>query len=123
VEGARPLRGSRSWRSLAFLGLVIPVAVSALMVANRAAVVSERSLVTVQLGENRLNELLLAQAWTTSESRGTFGDERPGYRWELQQADWNSGAMTELMLDVFFQVQGQEQSVRLSTLVNEELTE
>ncbi len=109
--------------SLAFLGLVIPVAVSALMVANRAAVVSERSLVAVQIGENRLNELLLAQTWMTAASRGTFGDERPGYRWELQQADWNSGAMTELTLDVFFQVQGQEQSVRLSTLVNEELTE
>jgi type II secretory pathway pseudopilin PulG len=109
--------------ALAFLGLVIPVAVSAIMLANRAGVVSERSMIAVQLGENKLNELMLAQAWSTAESRGTFSDDRPGYRWELKKNDWQTGAMSELTLDVFYQVQGSEQSVRLSTLVNEELTE
>lgn len=106
--------------ALAFLGLVIPVAVGAIMIANRAAVVSERSMIAVQLGENRLNELMLANAWTTAESRGTFPDH-PGYRWELKRQDWQTGAMSELTLEVFYQVQGADQSVKLTTLVNEEV--
>jgi type II secretory pathway pseudopilin PulG len=105
--------------ALAFLGLVIPVAVSAIMIANRAAVVSERSMIAVQLGENRLNDLMLANAWTTAESRGTF--DHPGYRWELKKQDWQTGAMSELTLEIFYQVQGAEQSVKLTTLVNEEV--
>lgn len=106
--------------ALAFLGLVIPVAVRAIMIANRAAVVSERSTLAAQLGENRLNELMLANAWTTAESRGTF-EGYPGYRWELKKQDWETGAMSELTFEIFYQVQGSEQSVKLSTLVNEEI--
>jgi type II secretory pathway pseudopilin PulG len=107
--------------AMAFLGILIPVVISALTVSNRAAVVAERSTVAVQLGENRLSELMLEDAWTTAESRGDFGQEWPGYRWELKRQDWQSGAMTELTLDVFFVVQGQEHDVRLSTLTNESL--
>lgn len=108
---------------MAFLGILIPVVVSALMVSNRAAVMAERSTIAAQLGENRLSEMMLGDAWTSESSRGEFGQDWPGYRWEMKQADWNSGAMTELTLDVFYTVQGREQSVRLSTLVNESLTQ
>ena len=107
--------------AMVFLGILIPVVISALMVSNRAAVVAERSTIAMQLGENRLSELMLEDAWTTAESRGDFGQEWPGYRWELKRQDWQSGAMTELTLDVFFAVQGQEHDVRLSTLTNESL--
>jgi len=107
--------------TLGFLGLVIPVAIKAVLMASRAGEVSERSLIAEQLGENKLGELMLANAWSTAESRGTFGDDRPGYRWELKRNDWQSGAMTELDLDVFYPVQGHEQSLRPSTLVNEQL--
>lgn len=107
--------------AMVFLGILIPVVISALMVSNRAAVVAERSTIAMQLGENRLSELMLGDAWTTAESRGDFGEEWPGYRWELKRQDWQSGAMTELTLDVFFAVQGQEHDVRLSTLTSESL--
>jgi type II secretory pathway pseudopilin PulG len=107
--------------ALVFLGILIPVVVSALTISNRAAVVAERSTIAMQLGENRLSELMLQDAWTTAESRGDFGQEWPGYRWELKRQDWQSGAMTELTLDVFFAVQGQEHEVRLTTLANESL--
>jgi type II secretory pathway pseudopilin PulG len=107
--------------AMVFLGILIPVVISALMVSNRAAVVAERSTIAMQLGENRLSELMLQDAWTTAESRGDFGQEWPGYRWELKRQDWQSGAMTELTLDIFFAVQGQEHDVRLSTLTNESL--
>lgn len=108
---------------MAFLGILIPVVVSALMVSNRAAGMAERSTIAAQLGENRLGEMLVADAWTSASSRGEFGADFPGYRWEMKQADWNAGAMTELTLDVFYSVQGREQSLRLSTLVNTSLTQ
>jgi type II secretory pathway pseudopilin PulG len=106
--------------TLAFLGLVIPVAVKAVLLASRAGEIAERSMIAEQLGENKLGELMLANAWTTAESRGTF-DDQPGYRWELKRNDWQTGAMTELDMDVFYPVQGGEQTLRLSTLVNEQL--
>ena len=105
--------------TLAFLGILMPVLVSALLVANRASVISERTAVAVQLGENQLNTLLIGGAWATSTQRGEFGEVWPGYRWELAQNDWGAGAAVELTLRVFFPVQGHERDVQLSTLVNE----
>ncbi len=109
--------------ALLFLGIVMPVVIGALQVANRAAVLSERAGVAVQLAENKLAELQLGDAWDSSSSTGEFGEDWPGYRWELTKADWENGVMTELQLAVLFSVQGREQDVRLSTLVSESLSE
>ena len=105
--------------ALAFLGIVIPVVISAMVTSNRAAVTAERSAIAVQLGENQLSELLLGNAWTSAGSRGDFGTDRPGYRWELKKATWQATEMTELSLEVIFQVQGNDHAVRLSTLASE----
>ena len=105
--------------ALVFLGILMPVVVSALTFSNRAAVIAERSAAAVRLAENQLNEVLLDDAWSSAASRGEFGPEWPGYRWELTRGDWEAGPMTELTLDVFFPVQGTEHTVRLTTLVSE----
>lgn len=104
--------------SLLFMAIVIPAVVTALTISNRAAISAERTNVAVQLGENRLNELLIDNTWSTGESRGEFGQEWPGFRWELTQGTWEIDSMTELTMEVFFPVQGNEQSVRLTTLVS-----
>lgn len=109
--------------ALVFLGILMPVVVSALTLSNSAAVIAERTSAAVRLGENRLNELTLADAWTSAETRGEFGPEWPGYRWELSRADWEAGDMTELAMNVFFQVQGREHVVHLSTLVSEAVSQ
>jgi type II secretory pathway pseudopilin PulG len=108
--------------AMVFLGLVIPVVVSALTISNRAGVAAERESVAVQLAENRLSELMLSNEWTSAGARGDFGVDWPGYRWELAKKDWQSGAMTELTVSVFYTVQGSERDLRLSTLVSETLT-
>lgn len=101
--------------ALVFLGILMPVVISALLLSSRAGVVAERTRNAIQLAENRLTELSLATA--TGETRGDFGTPWPGYRWELTRAEWQSGSgMTELTMNVFFKVQGQEHSVRLATL-------
>ena len=108
--------------AMAFIAILFPVLASALHVSSGVGSAAERSTMAVQLGENRLNELTLGDAWSSAESRGDFGTDWPGFRWELKKTDWQTGAMTELVMDVFFKVQGREQDVRLSTLVNESLS-
>ena len=105
--------------ALAFLGILIPVIVSALTLANRASVVAERTSKALQLAENRLNELIALNTWSAGETRGDFGELHPGYRWEMIQRGWEAGPMTELTLEVSFEVQGKQHEVQLSTLVSE----
>lgn len=109
--------------ALAFLGIVLPVVVSALTGAGRASEAAERSLRAAQLGENRLGELLMTDDWRTAPTRGNFGETAPGYRWELSRRDWKSGAMTELSLNVYYTVRGREQVLNLSTLASETIAD
>jgi type II secretory pathway pseudopilin PulG len=108
--------------ALLFLAILVPVVVSGLSIASRASVIAERSTIAGELAENKLNELLIGNAWTTAETRGDFGQDWQGYRWELNQGTWSADSastMTELKLDVFFTVQGREHSVRFSTLASQ----
>ncbi len=109
--------------ALLFLGVVIPVIIGALAVANRASLLAERGAFAGELAENKLNEMLIDDAWAGAAStRGDFGTDWTGYRWEVNTAEWtadNATRMTELNADVFYTVQGREYSVRLSTLVDE----
>ena len=104
--------------ALAFLGILVPVIVSALMLAGRAGETSERMTVAAQLAENELSQLMIANAWQATPSRGDFGPQFTGYRWEFSEADWQAGSMSQLTVTVYFQVQGKEHSVSLSTLAN-----
>ena len=107
---------------MVFLGILMPVVISALLTANRVAVAAERSTIAAQLGENKLGELMLGIAWSSASASGDFGPEWTGYRWQLSKSSWQTGAMTELTLDVFYKVQGIEHDARLSTLVDASLT-
>lgn len=108
--------------ALIFLAILVPAIVQGLTIANRTSVVSERSAVAGELAENKLNELLLNNAWeTATDTRGDFGTDWPGYRWEMNEATWDQdtvNTMSELTVEVFFSVQGHEHSFRLSTLVS-----
>ena len=105
--------------ALLFLAIVIPAIVTGLTVSNRAAVISERGSIAVQMGENRLSELVATGEWQSAETQGVFGEEWPGYRWELTQKAWETDTMTELTMSVFYPVQGAERRVDLTTLVSE----
>ncbi len=108
--------------AMVFLGILMPVVISALLTANRVAVAAERSMIAAQLGENKLGELMLGDKWSSAAANGDFGTEWKGYRWQLSKPSWQSGAMTELTLDVFYKVQGTEHDARLSTLVDSSLS-
>ena len=108
--------------AMVFLGILMPVVISALLTANRVAVAAERSMIAAQLGENKLGELMLGNKWSSAAASGDFGQQWKGYRWQLSKPAWQTGAMTELTLDVFYKVQGTEHDARLSTLVDSSLS-
>ncbi len=102
--------------ALTFLGILLPAIMAGITHSNRASIVADRTAVAMQLADNQLNELLLNDAWTTADEHGQFGEDWPGYNWELSHTDWEGGGMVELNLTVTFQVQGKPREVRLTTL-------
>ena len=103
--------------AMAFLAILVPVLVSALSTANRGAITAERAARAAQLAESKLNELLIESTWSSGSNSGDFGEDWPGYHWELQSINWaENSEMTELTLLVYYPVQGQERSLELSTL-------
>jgi len=105
--------------AMLFLAILVPAILQALTIANRASEVSERSAIAAELASNKLSELTLNQAWTTAETKGDFGQDWPGYRYEVNQATWDVDDMTNLSVDVFYSIQGKERSLQLSTLVSQ----
>ena len=125
VYGQRCARGFTFVEVLAamlFLALVVPVIVGALAISNRTSLLAERGAFAGELAENKLNEMLIGNAWASAPAtRGNFGADWTGYRWEVNTAAWTGDTthpMTELSTDVFYTVQGQEYHVHLSTLVD-----
>ncbi len=108
--------------ALLFLAVVVPAVVTALTISNRASEIADRGSLAGQLAENKLDEMLVDNAWQSPlASSGTFGDALPGYRWTLSVNNWTAdttNVVNELRVDVFYPVQGQERNVHLSTLVN-----
>lgn len=102
-----------------FLGVLIPVILHGLAVANRAAVAAERRTIASQLGYNLLTEYSLSNLWQNAPGSGNFAPEFENFQWFLQQQTWQEDTMRELRLEVTYPVQGQTFSLTLSTLVNE----
>ena len=103
--------------AMVFAAILVPVAVHGIAVANRAAAVADGKRTAARLADNMLNELVVTGDWIDAEVTGDFGDERAGYRWEMQDETWeHEESLSVVSIEVFFQRQGREFSVRLSTL-------
>jgi Tfp pilus assembly protein PilV len=112
--------------ALLFLAIVVPSIVSALTLANRASVMSERHAIAGEFAENKLTELVVDNNWANASSTsGNFGAGAVGYRWQVTTGNWAGDSinqMTELAIDVYYTVQGHEYNVHLSTLVSQPTT-
>jgi type II secretory pathway pseudopilin PulG len=105
--------------AILFMAILIPVVVEGLTLSNRAAVAAERKSVASRLAENQLNEYVMNRGWEGSVFTGDFGEEWSLYQWRITAQDWAEDDMLELTIEVFYEVQGRESGVRLSTLVDD----
>lgn len=106
--------------AMVFMAILIPVVIQGLSLSNRAAVIAERKTIATRLANNVLTDSVITGSWKLSNPSGDF--EEPwyeGYRWEIHNDPWEQGKMTRLSVEVFYQVQGREYSVILSTLIDE----
>jgi type II secretory pathway pseudopilin PulG len=106
--------------ALLFLAIVIPVAIEGLHIASRAGTVAERKDEAARIAQRLLNENLVTTNWTQATQSGSLVEGQLQFHWTLRSDPWTQDPMQnvvqQLSAEVFFTAQGQEYSVRLSTL-------
>jgi type II secretory pathway pseudopilin PulG len=108
--------------ALVFMAIVIPVALEGLSIASRAGEVAARKSEAALVAERMLNESLVTTNWNTGVQSGTLRQGTRDLRWTLRNDIWkqdpNQSVMRLLSVEVAFDAQGREYSVRLSTLAD-----
>jgi type II secretory pathway pseudopilin PulG len=104
--------------ALAFMAIVIPVAVDGLRIANRAGQVGQRKAVAARIAERVLNEVVITGQFRSTTQSGTVQEGVQAYQWLMRSEPWPMDAMLLVTVQVNFPVQGREFVVRLSTLVD-----
>jgi type II secretory pathway pseudopilin PulG len=108
--------------ALAFMAIVIPVAVEGLRVANLAGQVSQRKLVAARVAERVLNEWLITGQTQSPALSGVAREGTQDYRWTISMQPWNQDTMRLVTVEVLYTVQGRDYDVHLSTLLDNSTT-
>jgi type II secretion system protein I len=108
---------AESLAALAFLAVVIPVAVQGIRVANLAGQVAERKAVAALVADRLLNELVVTGRWNTGGS-GNVQEGGRQFNWRSENTAWERATLRELSVLVTFSVQGSEYVVRTSTIID-----
>lgn len=104
--------------ALAFMAIVIPVAVHGLRIANLAGQVGQRKATAARIAERLLNEIILTGQFRSATSKGVVQEGLQQYDWNMRAETWPVDAMRLVSVQVMFPVQGRNYDVRLSTLVD-----
>ena len=106
--------------AMLFMAIVIPAAMQGLSLASKVSSGATRKRHAAELVERVMNQTLVLESWRNGDERGTFGDEWPGYRWEVVVGDWSEDTMRTITATVYYPAQGNEQAVSLQTLASDE---
>src|SRR5262249_45992739 len=104
--------------ALAFMAIVIPVAVEGVRVASLAGQVGQRKAGAARIAERVLNERVVTSQTQTASQRGVIQDGVQQYQWYVRSELWPEDTMRLVTVEVTFPVQGQTYDVRLSTLMD-----
>src|SRR2546422_7844535 len=104
--------------ALAFMAIVIPVAVEGLRIANLAGQVAQRKAAAARIAERVLNEWIIGSRMQGSAQNGTLQEGTQEFRWSIRSQAWAEDAMNLVTVQVIFTVQGRDYDVRLSTLMS-----
>jgi hypothetical protein len=107
--------------ALLVAAVVIPVALRALLLVGALGEVAAYRRQAAELADLKLNELVATGTWADADEVGDFGDDYPGYTWELFTDSWAAGDVTlrQLDLSVSGPARVGKTVVTLSTLVPE----
>src|SRR5919197_3981389 len=102
--------------ALAFMAIVIPVAVEGLRIANQAGQVGQGKVEAAQLADRVLNELIVTGQYRSAAQNGTVQQGTRLYRWSMRSEPWSQDAMRLVTVQINFLVQGRNYDLSLSTL-------
>src|SRR5262245_42451665 len=104
--------------ALAFMAIVIPVAVEGLRIANLAGQVGQRKAAAAQIAERVLNEWMLTSQSQIPAQSGTIQQGVQQFRWTVQIESWPEDNMRLVTVRIIYLVQGRDYDVHLSTLLD-----
>ena len=105
--------------ALAFMAIVIPVAIDGLRIASAAGELAVHKAEAARVAERELNEI--AVTTTTGGSTAQSGTVQEGghdYQWKLHSELWPQDSMQLLTMEVTYTSRDRVYLTRLSTLVN-----
>ncbi len=107
--------------ALLVTAVVIPVALRALMTAAALCESASYRRQALELASTRLHQLAVTGEWTEAEDSGDFGEDFPGFSWELASETWTEGdiSLRQLSLTVTGPARAGRTAVTLTTLVPE----
>ena len=106
--------------TVAFMGIVLPVAMGTITLCTKLAGRSRRQMEAASLATVKMTELVASGDWSSGARTGDFMDW-PDYRWSIDVMNWpESDLVEELELTVMWKAQGRDQELVVSTLVYEE---
>jgi type II secretion system protein I len=103
--------------AMAFMAIVIPVALQGLQIANRAGVVAQRKLVATRVMDSVLNEYLANAQNRSATQKGVVQEGNIDYSWQLRLETWKEDTMRLVTAEVTYPVQGRNYTVQESTLI------
>jgi type II secretory pathway pseudopilin PulG len=103
--------------SLAFVAVVIPIAVHGVRVANLAAQVADRRIVATRVADHVLGELVATGRWNMASS-GTVQEGRHTFTWQSQSIAWERATLREVSVTVSYTVQGNPHVARAATILD-----
>jgi type II secretory pathway pseudopilin PulG len=104
--------------ALAFMAIVIPVAVEGLRVANLAGQVGQRKVTAARAAERVLNEWMVSSQSQAGAQAGVIQEGNQEYHWTLRVQVWNQDTMRLVTVEVLYTVQGRTYDVHVNTLVS-----
>jgi type II secretory pathway pseudopilin PulG len=108
--------------ALLFMAIVIPVAIEGMHIASRVGTVSERKGEAARVAQRLLAETLVTTNWNQAVQGGVLTEGKREFAWTMHSDPWtqdpSQNVIRQLSVEVKFAAQGQDYSVRMSTLVD-----
>ena len=104
--------------ALAFMAIVIPVAIQGLRVAGQAGEVAMRKSQAARIADKIINQSIVTTNWSTSQQSGQVIEGTTQFQWTLRNESWKENPMRLISADVSFMAQDKKIVVSLSTLVD-----
>src|ERR1044071_3299166 len=99
--------------ALAFMAIVIPVAVQGLRIANLAGEVGQRKAVAARIAERVLNEWVIGSRTQGTAQSGAIQENMVQYRWSIRTEPWSEDAMNLVTVRVVSPAPGHDYNVPL----------